>query len=104
MIVLNLYAIRSANPRVVKHLGDEAIGSLNDDYISMSVDHDTDVVCAWGCADHAPDIVCRMMRVLTVIGEYMPRIECLGTRKDGHPRHPLMLSYATPRKSFVWGL
>ena len=28
-------------------------------------------------------------------------INCLGYRKDGHPRHPLMLSYEAAREPFV---
>jgi hypothetical protein len=105
MVLLNLYAVRSTDPKEVKRLGDNAIGPMNDYWILEAVKESREIVCAWGCSQHAPNILKRVQSVLGRITNEYPEfpINCLGYRKDGHPRHPLMLSYETPREMFTWG-
>jgi hypothetical protein len=105
MLVLNLYAVRSTDPKQVGRMGDAAIGPMNDYWILEAVKESREIICAWGCAQHAPNILKRVQSVLGKITSQYPEfpINCLGYRKDGHPRHPLMLSYDTPREMFTWG-
>lgn len=104
LVVINLYAVRSTDPKAVTRMGRSAIGPMNDYWIKKSVEESREIICAWGCAQHAPDIGQRVKRVLDLINQDLPNIpiNCLGFRKDGHPRHPLMLAYETPREEFKW--
>src|SRR5882762_9630632 len=52
MVVLNLYAIRSSDPKAIGRTGKSAIGPLNDYWISQSLHHSREIICAWGCAQH----------------------------------------------------
>lgn len=105
MVVVNLYALRSVDPRSVARAGPSAVGPLNNYWISESIKESRELICAWGCAQHAPGIATRIKGVLWIIRNTenceIP-INCLGYRKDWHPRHPLMLSYETPREPFVF--
>lgn len=105
MIVVNLYAVRSRDPGFVAYMGQSAIGPLNDYWIWKSVDEASEVICAWGCAQHWADTERRAKEVLEFIHQAMwvnfrKPISCLGYRKDGHPKHPLMLPYTTQRVPF----
>lgn len=104
MVVVNLYAVRSRSPLAVRY-ATTPIGPLNNYWISESIKESRELICAWGCAQHAPGIAARIKEVLWMIRNTenceIP-INCLGYRKDGHPRHPLMLSYGTPREPFVF--
>ena len=104
MIVLNLYAVRSTDPKAVGRMGLSSIGPMNDYWIAKAVEEAREVICAWGCAQHAPGILKRVQDVLSLIVERdrNMKINCLGYRKDGHPRHPLVLSYDTMREPFAW--
>jgi len=104
LVVLNLYAVRNPDPRAVTRMGASAVGPMNDYWIAETVKEARELICAWGCAQHAPDIGQRVRHVLDLVKndkENLP-ISCLGYRKDGHPRHPLMLAYETPREEFKW--
>lgn len=104
LVVLNLYAIRSRDPKAVGRMGPSAVGPLNDFWITKAMKEAREIICAWGCAQHSPDIDRRIQRVMSLqlISQESVKISCLGRRQDNHPRHPLMLSYDTPREPFVW--
>lgn len=104
MVVLNLYAIRSSDPRAVSRMGTSAVGPVNDFWIAKAMKEAREIIFAWGCAQHAPDIERRIQRVMSLqlISQESVKINCLGYRQDNHPRHPLMLKYTTPREPFVW--
>lgn len=89
MWVVNLYAFRATNPREL-WLQDDPIGPENDAWIERAIRYEALVVAAWG-ANARPD---RVEQVLRVVGAY--RLQCLGTTKDGHPRHPLYVRNTTP--------
>src|ERR1700722_19517765 len=84
-------------------IGRSAIGTLNNYWIAKSSEESREMICAWGCSQHAPEIDARINDVMSILdfGKLTP-FKCLGFRKDGHPRHPLMLAYDTPREPFVW--
>jgi hypothetical protein len=102
LIILNLYAVRNTDPRAVTRMGVSAIGPMNDYWILKSIGQASELVCAWGCAQHAPEIDSRIDYLLTSIRDKFPDapMRCLGYRKDGHPRHPLMIGYDTERVEF----
>lgn len=108
MVILNLYAIRSTDPRAVRRMGVSAVGPLNDHWISEASKNAREVIFAWGCGQHVADedMQARISKVSIQISlpdfPHLTPISCLGFRKDGHPRHPLMLSYETLREPFVW--
>jgi hypothetical protein len=102
MVVINLYALRSRDPRAVERAGSSAVGPLNDYWIKESLRESREVICAWGCAQHIASIDARINAVMKLIKAEQPHISlsCLGKRKDGHPKHPLTLGYDTLREEF----
>lgn len=94
--VVNLFAYRATDPRVVLSLSaDEAIGPENQEYIEDAAQQAGKIVCAWGAH-----------------GSYLGQNEtvkgwCNGSRtyalkitKAGHPGHPLYVSGNTALKAF----
>lgn len=82
--VANLYALRATNPEDLWKRADP-VGPENDWRLRMLACEYTDIVCAWG-ANAKPERVAAVANILTAAGG---RLWCLGTTKDGHPRHPL---------------
>lgn len=96
--VVNLFALRSSDPRAVRRSTDP-IGPLNDYWIDKVFAETREVICAWGCEQHAKgDIVARrVVKMIRMASAHYLHLECLGTTKTGVPRHPLMLPYETSR-------
>ena len=91
--VVNLFAYRATNPKALLTCLDP-VGPENDEYldsarISTSVAPKI-LVAAWG-VNAQPE---RVRRVLDVC--YGADWRCLGTTKDGHPRHPLYVKGDQP--------
>ena len=102
MIAVNLFALRATDPRKLAKNTDP-VGPENDWYIRQAFKDSRQVVCAWGCLQHlTPNLRPRIRRVLSLaIEEYLPDdIVTLGYRKDGAPRHPLMLGYDSERRIY----
>jgi hypothetical protein len=93
--VVNLFAFRATDPADLRRSGDP-VGPKNRDWIRRSVEEACKqiipgpVVCAWG--RHGT----YMGRDEIVMGwiEDLCAPMCLGLTRDGHPRHPLYVSYA----------
>lgn len=86
LVVANLYALRSTDPRQLwKH--DDPVGPENDGILRGLAHKHTDIVCAWG-ANAKPD---RVRRFHDFMVSYGAQLFCLGTTKAGAPRHPLYL-------------
>lgn len=110
MVVLNLFAFRNRDPKAVGSMGVDAIGIMNDFWISESLKGCSELICAWGCGEHfraskhtgLRSLDFRPKLLLSNLRGAFPNlsIQCLGYREDGHPRHPLMLSYETQRIPF----
>lgn len=88
LAMLNVYALRSTDPRGLWSV-DDPVGPQNDDLIQWWCGTVTRVVCAWGT--HAKPI--RVRRVMQIIGD---GATCLGRTKHGCPKHPLYLRADTP--------
>jgi hypothetical protein len=104
MVIVNLFAIRGSDPRIVRRVGDP-VGPLNNYHIANATEDCRELVCAWGCANHmhTDQLSFRPAAVMKLLENRRPimPVTCLGYGKDGSPRHPLMLSYNTPRIPYV---
>jgi hypothetical protein len=94
LVVLNLYAMRTPDPRVLFAFSHDPIGPENDDYIWMLLEERVrrglPVVAAWG-AHAKPERVAQVL-------EYADGVDwrCLGVTKTGAPRHPLYIRHDAP--------
>lgn len=74
----------------------DPFGPRNESALNLIADRCEAVLCCWGAESimlrHVPRAMARLVRV--------PRLLCLGTTKDGHPRHPLYLRGSTPMLSY----
>jgi hypothetical protein len=70
----------------------DPVGPDNDDYLWNFARECGDVVCAWG-SNAKPD---RSARVASILKDAGARLWCLGTTKDGSPRHPLYVRADQP--------
>jgi hypothetical protein len=84
MVILNLYAFRTKDPKVVL----AAVDPVGPDNDRVLADVTGTVVAGWGTnADPA-----RVTQALALL----PRLHALGVTKDGHPRHPLYVRADAP--------
>lgn len=95
--VVNLFAARATDPADLwKHARPEGEGQLNDVSIEAAVEHADHVVAAWGASggERARD---RARVVVRNVARRFPLVawSCLGTTRDGSPRHPLYVHGAT---------
>ena len=106
--VVNLFAYRSTNPDVLVracaiHGIDYVVGPENDAWIDGRIAHANEetglVVAAWGANASRRPLRERSSIVKKRLAERVVHVPvvCLGRGGDGQPRHPLMLSYETPR-------
>ena len=94
LVMLNLFALRSTDPKAL-YTADDPVGPEHDDVLRMQLrlwQHGP-VVAGWGAhgALHGRDAA-----VARIVAESGRQLLCLGTTKDGHPRHPLYLRKDTP--------
>lgn len=91
--VMNLYALRSTDPRAIKN-SDNPIGPENDAHLvgmaTLAKRDGMNIVCAWG-ANAAENRVSNVIHRLQ-----WASLVCLGKTKDGHPRHPLYVKADHP--------
>jgi hypothetical protein len=92
----NLFAWRETDPARLRK-APQPVGPANDRMILASLENwlrdSSDLaLCSWGVHGtlhgRAHDVA------LLMIGTGRP-LSCLGTTRDGHPRHPLYVAYAT---------
>lgn len=102
MVVVNLFALRSTDPRALARNTDP-VGPMNSFYQMQAFKEGREVICAWGCSQHLTgSLRNHIVKVLALIPEHTPAM-CLGRRKDSAPRHPLMLSYQEQREPLYPG-
>lgn len=98
--VVNLYAFRATDPRDLERAG-RPIGPENDAHIREAIACADAIVCAWGA--HEPKDSLRPSALRRLMSDAGRSADCLGRAKNGQPRHPLMLSYDTPRERYHTG-
>lgn len=92
MIVANLFALRSPDPRYLYEHG-EPVGSRNDDAIRGAAEGAAVLVCGWGNRGALLDRHREALQLIRAAGG-SPR--CFGHTKQGYPRHPLYVPYSAP--------
>lgn len=94
LTVVNLYAMRSTDPRGL-WAADDPVGPENDAVIAeeawTAVTDDAPIIAAWG-ANARPERVAQVLAIPHVA----PRLHCLGVTSAGAPRHPLYLRGDVP--------
>jgi hypothetical protein len=99
--MLNLFAFVSTDPMKLWTASDP-IGPGNDEALSYYRNCVGAVVVAWG--SFFPPYRARLkwdQRIEQTLQAIGKPVECLGRTKDGNPRHPSRISYATERERFL---
>ena len=92
--VCNLFALRETDPVRLKRAR-RPEGPDNAAQLTAAMTWTDDVLCAWGVHGAHRDQGAAVLRLL----ETSPKARLtLGLTKDGHPRHPLYVSYAVTPK------
>lgn len=94
LVVVNLFALRSTDPKALRNAADP-VGPENDHHIVEQTDGARAVFAAWGVhGAHAG----RDRAVMALLVRH--DVFCLGTTRDGHPRHPLYVAGLQPAVDF----
>jgi hypothetical protein len=103
MVVVNLFALRSTdpamlytNPSPVSHPSEP---DRNDRSIKRAIFFCKNAVAAWGSHGRFTERAKQVMHHI----RFCDNLTCLGTTKDGHPRHPLYVGYDVPLQPFTIG-
>lgn len=95
--VVNLFAIRATDPSELGAMaarGVDIVGPDNDGLVSAIMRSGAQVVAAWGASGPSGIVAVRVAHLLALNegAEWW----CLGTTRDGSPRHPLYVKGDTP--------
>ncbi|MFM7603117.1 MAG: DUF1643 domain-containing protein [Pseudanabaena sp.] len=93
LIVVNLFAYRTASPLELKKV-DDPVGKQNDRYLKKAIKSADRVVVAWG---NNGKLMQRDRLVLELLSKRNIQPYCLGITKAGYPRHPLYVMYSVVR-------
>lgn len=101
LVVANLFALRATRPAVLRTAADP-VGPYTDAVLGhiLTTVLATDgaaLVVAWGCHGDLHD---RGRQVAGQLAGAGARLRCLGTTRDGHPRHPLFVRADTPFRPY----
>lgn len=88
LIMTNIFAFRSTDPRRLKEVADP-VGPENNTNLVQSALLSGLTVAAWGVHGRILD---RHHQVLGLFKQASISVHCLGATKEGYPRHPLYLS------------
>jgi hypothetical protein len=95
--VANLFALRATDPRELRRHPDP-VGPLCDEYIIGACPPGRTVIAAWGA--HA-SLISRAATVMRLLADAGVRLHCLGTTRQGHPRHPLYVPASAPLELYA---
>lgn len=87
--VTNIFAWRATDPKELRSVPDP-VGGENDQYILRGVEWASAVICAWGTHGELHN---RGKAVEALLRARGSSLMVLGLTKDGHPKHPLYISY-----------
>jgi hypothetical protein len=88
LYMLNLFALRSTDPRGLDQV-DDPVGPANDDAIAAVLAQVDLAVAAWGVHGWRHD------RDQRFVAQCQRELHCLGRTINGHPKHPLYLRATT---------
>lgn len=101
MVFVNLFAWRATQPEALTRVSDP-IGPDNDHWIRTHASNAQQIVVAWGqnpvrgSARHLAVLRLLIAAKMDITHADRDLLYCLGHNVGGHPKHPLMLKYATP--------
>lgn len=95
LVVLNLFAYRSTDPKALK-TAEDPVGPENNDYIKAECVQAALTICGWGVHGQLFD---RGKEVLEMVRPFQPHY--LQLTKDGIPGHPLYLKGDLKPKLYV---
>ena len=96
MYMLNLFALRSTDPKGLKLVTDP-VGDINKETFYNIVNESQTVVCAWGTKG---EFLHQDKNVLKWLNDSKASIKCLEITKNGHPKHPLYVAKNTELKNY----
>lgn len=104
IIMVNLFAHRATQPAMLEEAAygrGGIVGPENRLFVqgAVSAPNVRRIVCAWGNNVSAPLLREPARRMAEAVVEAVPPgrpLVCLGRTRQGHPRHPVRLPYATP--------
>jgi hypothetical protein len=97
MIITNLFAFRSTDPKKLSEIFDP-VGVGNDRVLEQTIVEADAIILAWGTN---PEVRQRKPHVMEMLKRVSCPIYCLGLNKDGSPKHPLYLKKNQERYEFV---
>lgn len=101
VIVGNVFAYRATDVRALNGVQDP-VGPENSDHLTQILSEADAAIVAWGPISKLPTALRQEWRsVLELADKVNVPLRCLGVAKDGHPRHPLMLSYGAVLRDWV---
>lgn len=100
VVVGNLFALRATDVRELAR-ADDPKGPECERHLEDMIREADLLVVGWGPVAKLPAPLRRRWGLVPrLAGPLGKEMRCFGTSKDGHPRHPLMLPYATPLE--IW--
>ncbi|WP_393101421.1 DUF1643 domain-containing protein [Streptomyces sp. LN325] len=99
MIVVNLFALRSTDPREIRHHVDP-VGPFNEAALIEATDDAVRVAAAWGDVTQ-PERAEQARTVTALLTGHGHSLECLGLTGKGHPRHPLYVRDETQLTAYA---
>lgn len=90
LIVVNLFALRATDPQEL-YSHPDPVGPQNDGILYEATHQGSPLIAAWGAHGTLHDRAETVARLLE-----FNDVMCLGTTKNGHPRHPLYVHGNTP--------
>lgn len=104
LIVVNMFGLRATDPAALLTAADP-VGPGNDARIAKAIAwRPGPLIAAWGTNPDCVGLRHHIKRVERIIRENHAELEvsCLGTTKDGHPRHPLYVRSDQPLVPYQW--
>lgn len=95
--VTNLFALRETSPARLKKAR-RPEGACNIEYLIQAIDWSTDILASWGVHGAHRG---QGEKVEALLRDRGRRLLCLGVTKQGHPRHPLYISYKIQPEPWV---
>ena len=101
LYVVNLSPLRATDPKQLLVAGPEPkeVWVQNMSWVKDAAMKSNMVIVAWGAHGALDD---RDREMAWELRETAGMLYCLGTTKDGHPRHPLYIPADTPPTPFTW--
>ncbi len=91
LVVVNLYAWRSPKPALLFKQATR-VGMMNDIHLELIAEQQPAILCAWGTKAE-PWRAAMVAKLFLDAGCWLG---CLGTNKDGSPKHPLYIPASQP--------